>query len=188
MRRPVSGNEVSLPHDQYPLIRSRSLDEVRQFYSSTSTPTRIEVPGREQFECRLNYAAVGPVSISTIWSRGTVIGVAEAPLSSYFLSFARAGFSEHVQGDRSAAAVVNQSGVCASSASAPTARLEAGHGRVRKGPCNFTASGGGAGVSGSTISFYSTKGAYWGTLSGTGAIVGGFSIEGQLDLVWQGWK
>ena len=63
-----------------------------------------------------------------------------------------------------------------------------GIGRVRKGPCNFTASGGGAGISGSTISFYSTKGAYWGTLSGSGAIVGGFSIEGQLDLVWQGWK
>ena len=127
MRRPVPGDDVSLPLNQYPLIHSRSLDEVRQFYSSTSTPTRIEVPGRERFECRLNYAAVGPVSISTIWSRGTVIGVAEAPLTSYFLSFARAGFSEHVQGDRSAAAVANHSGVCASPGTTPTARLEAGY-------------------------------------------------------------
>ena len=61
-------------------------------------------------------------------------------------------------------------------------------GVVRKGPCNFTASGGGVGVSGMTISFYSTGGTYWGTLGGSGAIVGGFSVQGQLELVWQGWK
>jgi hypothetical protein len=63
-----------------------------------------------------------------------------------------------------------------------------GIGTVRKGPCNFTASGGGAGVSGVTISFYSTKGAFWGTLTGSGALIGYFSVEGELDLVWQGWK
>jgi hypothetical protein len=61
-------------------------------------------------------------------------------------------------------------------------------GMVRKGPCNFTASGGGAGISETNISFYSTSGAFWGSLSGTGALIGYFSIEGQLDLVWQGWK
>jgi hypothetical protein len=61
-------------------------------------------------------------------------------------------------------------------------------GKVRKGLCNFTASGGGVGVSGITISFYSTSGAFWGTLGGSGAIIGGFSVEGQLELVWQGWK
>jgi len=61
-------------------------------------------------------------------------------------------------------------------------------GLVRKGPCNFTASGGGVGVSGITISFYSTSGTYWGTLGGSGAIIGGFSVEGQLELIWQGWK
>jgi hypothetical protein len=65
---------------------------------------------------------------------------------------------------------------------------KSGIGFVRKGICNFTASGGGAGVSGITISFYSTGGTFWGTLTGTGALVGGFSIEGQLELVWQGWK
>ena len=63
-----------------------------------------------------------------------------------------------------------------------------GIGVVRKGPCNFTASGGGAGVSGVTVSFYSTKGTFWGTVTGSGALIGGFSIEGQLELVWQGWK
>lgn len=63
-----------------------------------------------------------------------------------------------------------------------------GIGVVRKGPCNFTASGGGAGISGVTVSFYSTKGTFWGTVTGSGALIGGFSIEGQLDLVWQGWK
>lgn len=61
-------------------------------------------------------------------------------------------------------------------------------GKVRKGKCNFTASGGGAGISEITISFYSTSGAFWGTLNGTGALVGGFSVEGQLELVWQGWR
>ena len=65
---------------------------------------------------------------------------------------------------------------------------KSGIGFVRKGICNFTASGGGAGFSGITISFYSTSGTFWGTLTGTGALVGGFSIEGQLELVWQGWK
>jgi hypothetical protein len=61
-------------------------------------------------------------------------------------------------------------------------------GKVRKGFCNFTASGGGAGISGVTISFYSTGGTFWGTLTGTGALVGGFSVEGRLELVWQGWR
>jgi hypothetical protein len=60
-------------------------------------------------------------------------------------------------------------------------------GVVRKGPCNFTASGGGLGISGITISFYSTGGTFWGTFTGTGAFGGGFSVEGQLDMVWQGW-
>jgi hypothetical protein len=60
-------------------------------------------------------------------------------------------------------------------------------GVIRKGTCNFTASGGGAGISEVNISFYSNGGTYWGTLSGTGALVGGFSVEGQLELIWQGW-
>lgn len=60
-------------------------------------------------------------------------------------------------------------------------------GIVRKGTCNFTASGGGVGISGMTISFYSNSGTFWGTLTGSGAIVGGFSVEGQLELTWQGW-
>jgi hypothetical protein len=62
-------------------------------------------------------------------------------------------------------------------------------GMVRKGPCHFTATGGGAVVSTTTIYFYSSSGAYWGTLVGTGALVGYFEIESQqLELVWQGWK
>jgi hypothetical protein len=61
-------------------------------------------------------------------------------------------------------------------------------GKVRKGFCNFTSSGGGVGISETNISFYSTSGAFWGSLSGTGALVGGFSVEGQLELVWQGWR
>jgi hypothetical protein len=61
-------------------------------------------------------------------------------------------------------------------------------GTVRKGFCNFTASGGGAGISGVNISFYSTGGTFWGSLSGSGALIGGFSVEGQLELVWQGWR
>lgn len=61
-------------------------------------------------------------------------------------------------------------------------------GKVRKGKCNFTSSGGGAGISEVNISFYSTSGTFWGTLSGTGALVGYYSIEGQLELVWQGWR
>jgi hypothetical protein len=61
-------------------------------------------------------------------------------------------------------------------------------GKIRKGFCNFTSSGGGAGISEINISFYSTSGTFWGTLSGTGALVGYFSVEGQLELVWQGWR
>jgi hypothetical protein len=62
-------------------------------------------------------------------------------------------------------------------------------GMVRKGPCHFTATGGGAGFSVTTIYFYSSRGAYWGTLVGTGTLVGYFEIESQqLELVWQGWK
>jgi hypothetical protein len=61
-------------------------------------------------------------------------------------------------------------------------------GMVRKGFCNFTASGGGVGISETNISFYSTSGAFWGTVTGTGALVGYFSVEGQLELVWQGWR
>jgi hypothetical protein len=65
---------------------------------------------------------------------------------------------------------------------------DSGIGKVRKGLCNFTANGGGAGLSEVNISFYSTSGTFWGTLSGTGALIGGFSLEGQLELVWQGWR
>jgi AraC-like DNA-binding protein len=127
MRRTTSRNEVSLPLDRYPLVRSSSLDEVRQLYSKTVNPTRAEVPGRERFECRLNCAAAGPVMISTSWYRSNVVAVAETPTSSYFLNFARAGSSELVHGDRSAAAVANQSGVCVSPSMAPTVRLQAGY-------------------------------------------------------------
>ena len=65
---------------------------------------------------------------------------------------------------------------------------DSGIGKVRKGLCNFTSSGGGAGISEVNISFYSTSGTFWGTLSGSGALVGYFSVEGQLELVWQGWR
>ncbi|TMJ04921.1 MAG: hypothetical protein E6G97_05340 [Alphaproteobacteria bacterium] len=61
-------------------------------------------------------------------------------------------------------------------------------GMVRKGFCNFVASGGGAGISEISLSFYSSSGTFWGTVTGTGALVGYFSVEGQLELVWQGWK
>src|SRR5262245_56463418 len=127
MRSSASGNEVPLPLDRYPLPRSSSLDEVRQLYSNTARPTRLEVPRRARFQCRLNYAAVGPVTISTIWSRSSVVGVAETPLSSYFLGYASAGRSEHVVRRRSSVVVANQSGVCASPSMAPTARLQAGY-------------------------------------------------------------
>jgi AraC-like DNA-binding protein len=127
VRQTVSRKEVSLPLDRHLLIKSRSLEEVRQLYSSTSTPTRVELPGPEPFECRLNHAAVGPVAISAIWTSGALVGVAEAPISSYFLGFARAGFSEHVHGRRFAAVVANKSGTCASPAMAPIVRLSAGH-------------------------------------------------------------
>jgi hypothetical protein len=127
MRSSASGNEVPLPLDRYPLARSSCLDEVRQLYSNTATPTRLEVPRRERFQCRLNYAAVGPVTISTIWSRSSVVGVAEVPLGSYFLSYASAGRSEHVDRRRSSVVVANQSGVCNSPSMAPTARLQAGY-------------------------------------------------------------
>lgn len=120
-------NDVSLPLDRYPLVRSRSLDEVRQLYSSTSTPARVEAEGREPFECRLNYAAVGPLAISPIWLRSGIVGVAEAPLDSYFLSLAAAGAAEHVHGARSAVVVAQQSGVCASPSMAPTVRLQSGY-------------------------------------------------------------
>ena len=59
-------------------------------------------------------------------------------------------------------------------------------GVVRKGFCNFTSSGGGAGISETNISFYSKGGAFWGSLSGSGALIGGYSLEGELELVWQG--
>jgi hypothetical protein len=62
-------------------------------------------------------------------------------------------------------------------------------GMVRKGPCHFTATGGGVGPSVTTVYFYSNSGAYWGTLVGTGPLVRYFTIESQqLELVWQGWK
>jgi AraC-like DNA-binding protein len=64
--------------------------------------------------------------ISTIWSRGRVVGVAEMPVSSYFLSFGRAGYSEHINGKQSSAVVANHSGTCTSPSMAPTARLQAG--------------------------------------------------------------
>jgi AraC-like DNA-binding protein len=126
MRQTTSRNKVSLPLDRYPLARSSSVDEVRELYSKTATPTRVEVPGRERFQCRLNCAAVGPVTISPIWSRSRVVGVAEMPVSSYFLSFARAGYSEHINGKRSTAVAANHSGTCSSPSMAPTARLQAG--------------------------------------------------------------
>jgi hypothetical protein len=65
---------------------------------------------------------------------------------------------------------------------------DSGIGKVRKGFCNFVASGGGAGISEVNISFYSTGGTFWGTLAGTGLLAGYFSVEGQLELVWQGWR
>jgi len=126
MRQMTCRNEVSLPLDRYPLARSSSVDEVRQLYSKTASPIRVEVPGRERFQCRLNCVAVGPVTISTIWSRSRVVGVAEMPVSSYFLSFGRAGYSEHINGKRSTAVVANHSGTCTSPSMAPTARLQAG--------------------------------------------------------------
>jgi len=63
-------------------------------------------------------------------------------------------------------------------------------GMTRKGPAHFTATGGGVGVASvTTVYFNSNEGAYWGTLLGTGPLIGGFTIErGQLELVWQGWK
>ena len=64
--------------------------------------------------------------ISTIWSRSSVVGVAESPIGSYFLSLARAGYFELVNGTRSSAIVANRSGVCTSPSMAPTARLQAG--------------------------------------------------------------
>lgn len=126
MRQTTSRSEVSLPLDRYPLARSSSVDEVRQLFSKMAHPTRVEVPGRERFQCRLNCAALGPVTISTLWSRSRVVGVAEMPVSSYFLSFGRAGYSEHINGKRSTAVVANHSGTCSSPSMAPTARLQAG--------------------------------------------------------------
>src|SRR5262249_34157715 len=126
MRQTTSRHEVSLPLDRYPLARSSSVDEVRQLYSKTATPSRVEVPGRERFQFRLNYAAVGPLMISTLWSRSRIVGVAEMPLGSHFLSLARAGCCEVVNGTRCSAIVANHSGVCSSPSTAPTARLEAG--------------------------------------------------------------
>jgi hypothetical protein len=126
MRRKTSRNEVSLPLDRYPLVRSSSLDEARELYSKTSNPTRVEVPGRERFECRLNCATVGPLMISTVWSRSDVVAVAETPVSSYFLSVAYTGSGEHVRDNRSGALVANQSGVCVSPSMAPRVRLQAG--------------------------------------------------------------
>jgi hypothetical protein len=127
MRPSASGNEVSLPLDRYPLTRSSSLDEVRQLYSNTATPTRLEVPRRARFQCRLNHAAVGPVTISTIWSRSSVVGVAEVPLGSYFLSYASAGRSEHV--DRRRSSVVVASGALDPHLHASISRLQPGRRR-----------------------------------------------------------
>src|SRR5262245_11559319 len=64
--------------------------------------------------------------ISTLWSRSRIVGVAEVPLGSYFLSLARAGYCQVVDGTRSSAIVADHSGVCSSPSAAPTARLEAG--------------------------------------------------------------
>lgn len=62
-------------------------------------------------------------------------------------------------------------------------------GMTRQGPAQFTGVGGGVGVSTTTVYFNSNEGAYWGTMVGTGVLVGYFQIErGQLELVWQGWK
>ncbi len=55
----MSMNEVIHPLDCFPLVRSRSLDEARQLYSSTATPTRVEIGARESFECHMNYVAIG---------------------------------------------------------------------------------------------------------------------------------
>lgn len=66
--------------------------------------------------------------------------------------------------------------------------VESPIGFVRKGTCTFTASGGGAGISEVNISFYSNSGTLWGSLHGSGALIGYFNVEGTLDLVWQGWK
>jgi hypothetical protein len=62
------------------------------------------------------------------------------------------------------------------------------YGKVRVGRCNFEVSGGGLGVSGVHLTFYSTSGTYWGTATGTGLIAGGFSFDGFFDLIWKGWK
>jgi hypothetical protein len=130
MGRGASESEVSLPLDRYALARSSPLNEVRRVYSDTATPTRVEVPVRERFQCRLNYAAIGPVTISTIWSRRRIVAVAETPLSSDFLSLARAGQSEHVSGNQSSAVAANHSGVCASPRRQSDAGTELFVGRV----------------------------------------------------------
>jgi hypothetical protein len=60
-------------------------------------------------------------------------------------------------------------------------------GWVKKGPCNFQLSEGGVGPAGGiTISFYSSTGTYWGVLTGIAPGIGGASVSGEAELVWQG--
>ena len=60
-------------------------------------------------------------------------------------------------------------------------------GWVKKGPCNFSLSEGGVGPAGGVnMQLWSTSGIYWGSVGGIAPGIGGVSISGQLDLVWQG--
>jgi hypothetical protein len=71
--------------------------------------------------------------------------------------------------------------------SQPEFKLEqSGIGWVKKGPCNFALGQGGAGAGDANIQFWGIDGKYWGSVNGPTGGIGGVSISGELELVWQG--
>lgn len=127
MRQTHRGGAVLLPLNQRPLIRTNSIDEARQMYSSTSTPIRIDASGRGPAELHINHADVGPVGLTTLWSRGGMTCTAQTGLAHYFVAFGRKGASDHVMGRGLTTVVTSRTGACSSPTMAPTVRIRPEH-------------------------------------------------------------
>lgn len=182
-------NEAQLKADNEAVFRAR-VDQIRE-YAKTNPDGELAHANKallsQGSEPETWFAGPGDFSISSAYAwalGGGVMFPGQAPL----------GFLFGGTGKSWKAWATGTSVIIGSFAQDPTKIClsnefhdeDSGIGLVRKGFCNFTADGGGAGLSGVHITFYSKKGTYWGTLSGTGALIGGFSLEDQVELVWQG--
>jgi hypothetical protein len=170
-------NEAQLRSENEAAVRTQ-IDQIKAYAKSNPNGKLVQANRHllQQGETAETWTA-GPGNFSVSSAYGWAIGGGVPFLGQVPLSFLFGGSGDSWKAWATGTAVimgsfvVDPNTVCLSN---EFQTEDSKIGVVRKGPCNFTASGGGVGVSGMTISFYSTGGAYWGTLGGSGAIVGGF--------------